>query len=81
MSATLDNKLRELAARGELTYLSICPRAGGFAAVYSPASKWGHGSGSDSDPVEACIKAIDAVKLPKLRSKAALPPVEEDWAK
>lgn len=71
----LDKTLRDLAARGELTYLSLSPVAGKggsgnkgnvvFAAIYSPASTFGHGRADDPDPVKAILKAIESVKLPK----------------
>jgi hypothetical protein len=64
--------IRERAARGELTYLSLAPVAGKgdngvvYSATYSPASQWGHGFGRDPDPVEAIKKALADMKLSKM---------------
>lgn len=86
---SLDTMIQDLAARGELTYLSLAPVAGKggdkgvvFAAVYSSASKWGHGMARDADPVEALKKAIADVRLPKVKRKLeeaiAAAPVEHE---
>lgn len=72
---TLDERLREAAAAGELTHFSLVPVAGKgrdgivFAASYSPASKWGHGHARDADPVKAGLAAFDAVKVKLPRAK------------
>jgi hypothetical protein len=64
--STLEKTLRDLAAAGELTYLSVVPVAGDgpgnivFSASYSPASRWGHGTGRHVDPVEAIMLAVKA---------------------
>jgi len=69
MTSELETKLRNLAARGELTYLSMVPVAGKgeygctFVAQVDPASRFGHVEGRDSDPVKALVNALDA--LPK----------------
>lgn len=71
---TLDERLREIAARGELTYLSLVPIAGKgtggivWSASYSPASTWGHAMCRHADPVEALMMAIDE-KLPPERKR------------
>jgi hypothetical protein len=78
---TLDERLREIAARGELTHLSLIPVAGKgtapggvvFSASYSPASTWGHAICTHPDPVEALMMAIDEKLPPERRRK----PVEE----
>jgi hypothetical protein len=60
---SLEDRIRELARKGELTYLSVIPHAGRngeiiFSATYSPAKKWGHSYGEDADPVLALEKAM-----------------------
>lgn len=67
----LEAKIRELAARGELTHFSIVPVAGKgpngcvWSASYCPASKWGAGFGRDADPVKAAMMAFEDMRLPK----------------
>lgn len=60
---TLEDRIRELAKKGELTHLSLIPRATKegikFSASYCPAKKWGHSYGEDADPVEALRKAMN----------------------
>jgi hypothetical protein len=59
---TLEDVLRTLAASGEMTHLSLSPRAGEgpygcvWIATLSPASRFGHGMATDPDPVQAIIR-------------------------
>jgi hypothetical protein len=75
---TLDERLRDIAARGELTYLSLIPVAGKgtdgvvWSASYSPASAWGHGMARHADPVEALMLAIDEKLPPERRRKTPM---------
>lgn len=62
----LEDMIRAAAKGGELTYISLAPTAGtgpggiGWAATYSPASKWANGFGRhESDPVEAIKLAMN----------------------
>lgn len=62
----LEDMIRAAAAAGELTYLSLAPTAGkgpngiGWAATFSPASRWANGFGRhESDPVEAIKQAMN----------------------
>lgn len=77
-SGKLDQALRYLAEAGELTYISLATSAGKgkhgviFNAVYSPASAFGNGIGSDEDPVNAILKAIADKPIKKLRRAARL---------
>ena len=85
----LENKLRNLAAKGELTYLSVIPVAGlgeygaTFVAQIAPASRFGHVEGRDGDPVTALVNALDALPKsfvkdkPQRKSKPASEP--EPW--
>lgn len=75
---SLEDTLRVLANAGELTHLSIIPRAGKgpggtiFSASYSPASVWGAGFGEDADPVVAMLKAIGDDRFKGLVAKLKL---------
>lgn len=66
----LEDIIRALAANGELTHLSLTPTAGkgpgniGWAASYSPASRWANGFGKhETDPVEAIKMAINDERM------------------
>lgn len=69
----LEQTLRDLAERGELTYLSVVPIAGKggivYSARYTPATGFGHGDGSDADPVGAMLKAIADKPVPVKRTR------------
>ncbi len=73
MALSLEDRLRQLAKAGELTYLSIVPCAGPggvvFHASWSPASQWGSGMGRDADPVTAIFNALDDDRMTKLVKK------------
>jgi hypothetical protein len=80
----LEAKLRQYAARGELTHFSLIPIAGKgpggvvWCATYSPASKWGSGFGRDADPIAAAMMAFKDVRVPKapVESDDSVPPVK-----
>jgi hypothetical protein len=61
-SKNLDELLREVAAAGELNYLSLTPVAHkggiGFSATYAPATNCTHGYATSADPTEAAVNAI-----------------------
>lgn len=60
----LEEVIRDLAARGELTHLSLTPRGKGFSASFGAASPaGGYGFGEAADPVDAILNAIETVKL------------------
>lgn len=63
--ANLEEVIRDLAARGELTHLSLAPNpsAKGWRATFSPASVFGVCHGADLDPVKAILLAIDGAKI------------------
>jgi hypothetical protein len=77
MSKSLEDILRGLAKRGELSYLSIIPRGDEFSASYSPASNWGHGHGQDTDPVKAILDAIRFASPVRKRKPDVDPEVAE----
>lgn len=63
MPDSLEEKLRGLAKKGELNYISITPKWDGkkhtgFSATYCPSSGFGYGFGIDTDPVVAILSAI-----------------------
>lgn len=65
----LEDMIRAAALNGELTYISIATVAGngpggiGWAATYSPASKWANGFGRHDDPVEAIKLAMNDERM------------------
>lgn len=65
----LEDMIRAAAANGELTYISLAPVAGkgvggiGWAATYSPASRWANGFGRDDDPVKAIKLAMNDERM------------------
>jgi hypothetical protein len=67
-STTLDALLREVAADGNLNYLSLTPVAHnggvGFSATFSPATNCTHEYAVDADPTKAALDAIKNWKGP-----------------
>lgn len=62
---SLEEMIRDLAARGELTHLSLAPNPSGkgWRATFSPSSVFGVSHGGDPDPVKALMLAMDNAKL------------------
>lgn len=65
----LETTLHDLAARGDITHLSLVPSQDGklWRACYAPASVFGHTFAEDKDPVKAIMMAF---KTTKLKSRA-----------
>jgi hypothetical protein len=63
--ADLEDTIRDLAKRGELTHLSLAPNPSGkgWRATFAPASVFGVCHGGDEDPVKAMLLAIDGAKI------------------
>jgi hypothetical protein len=68
----LEDLIRDVCSRGELTHLSLSPRkiergenkfVNGWGATFSPASVMGNTFGENVDPVEALKSAIEDAKL------------------
>lgn len=65
----LEDMIRAASANGEMTHLSVVPKAGKgpgnitWTASYSPASKWGSGFADDVDPVRALKLAMTDTRL------------------
>lgn len=78
-SASLDDVMRALVAKGEFSHLSIAACAGGFSASFAHASSQGVSYHRDPDPVAAALAAIAAapVKLPKI-GKASTRETDDD---
>jgi hypothetical protein len=73
---TLDELIREQAAKGNITHISITPNADGtWHACFTPAVA-GHAMADGADPVEALKAAIKAT--PKPRSRVAKPTPEPE---
>jgi hypothetical protein len=79
-SPLLDDVLRNLAASGDCTYVSLVPKAGPggpggivWSASFSPASKFGTGFAEDADIVQAVLKAVESTRSHKLARTVAGP--------
>lgn len=66
---TLEEKIRGLAAKGELVHISLVAKDGLFYANYAPASASGYAQGSHADPIAALEAAFDSspVKPKRIR--------------
>jgi hypothetical protein len=78
-SETLGELLREVAAAGELNYLTLTPVAWkggvGFSATFSPATNCTHEYAVDADPTAAIFTAITNWRGPiKINQKAKTEP-------
>lgn len=61
--STLEETLRDLATRGEITHISLVPSKQGWRATYAPASIFGNSIAEDRDPVKAILMACEAAKV------------------
>ena len=72
----LEDLLRDLAARGELTHLSIVAVAGKgpggvvYSGSFTPAAQFGHGFSRDADPVKAIFEAVEQARIEALGANA-----------
>lgn len=66
MTKALDEAIRELAQRGELTHLSLIPRQRdnfkGWACSLAPAGSQGNAYAEDPDPVNAILEAASQIR-------------------
>jgi hypothetical protein len=69
---TLDDVIRELARRGEISDISLSMNASGtkWRASFVPCSRFGRSVAEDEDPVKALTLAL-GVKLAKRREPSA----------
>jgi hypothetical protein len=72
MTQTVDDVLRDLAKRGEISHISLTPSQSGkfFRASFAMTSLFGVSFAEDADPAKAIIKACLSAKL-KTRRKAS----------
>lgn len=63
----LEETIRDLAKRGELTHISLTPSQNGkkWRALFAPASVFGNSFAEDADPVKAIMLACDTAKIRK----------------
>lgn len=70
----LEDAIRDLVSRGELTHFSIAPRVNGkfkgWAASVSPATGFGNAYAEDPDPIKAALDAIEQIKARRPRAKS-----------
>lgn len=78
MTTPLEDKIRELIGRGEMTHFSLAPTPDGkrWKAAYSPSSVFGNSIAEDADPIKALMSAFDGIKL-KRRASPSLKPTPE----
>jgi hypothetical protein len=71
---TLEDLIRDRAAKGELVHLSVVCSAldAKWHAVYAPAHTFGVENGMGADPVEAMIAALTSVKTSKKKVTATV---------
>lgn len=65
MVANLEDTIRDLAARGEISHISLVPSQKGklFRATFAPCSVFGVVFAEDVDPVNALMKACTEAKI------------------
>jgi hypothetical protein len=67
VSLSLEEAIRDLAKRGEITHLSLHSKHGPgptvWAASFSPATSMGNSYAESRDPVEALLEAFEGIKL------------------
>lgn len=70
---SIEDKIRDLATRGEITHLSLVPRGKGWECSYAPAGVPGISYAHDDDPVHAIEQALDGIKLKRRAVKGSEP--------
>jgi hypothetical protein len=63
MADNLEDIIRGLATRGELSHISLLPSRGGFRASFTMCSKFGVSFAEHKDPVEAIRIACTTAKM------------------
>jgi hypothetical protein len=75
-SKPLEDLIRQMAAKGELTHLSLIPAAGGqWSASFTPASVFGSNQFTAADPIAALTTVLEW----KPSRRAARAPDENPW--
>jgi hypothetical protein len=64
-NANLEETIRDLAARGELSHISLSPSQNGklWRASFTMCSKFGVSFGEDEDPIKALMLACTTAKM------------------
>ena len=65
MTQTVDDVLHDLAARGEISHISLTPnsRGDGWCASFTMCSRFGTSFAEDRDPAQAIIRACTTAKM------------------
>src|ERR1035437_3239515 len=65
MTQTVDDVLHDLAARGEISHISLTPnsRGDGWCASFTMCSRFGTSFAEDPDPAQAIIRACATAKM------------------
>jgi len=73
---TLEDLLRDLAKRGEISHISLTPSQNGklWRGSFTMCSHFGVSLAEDADPVQALMLALTSAKLKKPRAKLDLKP-------
>ncbi len=67
---TLEDTIRDLAKRGEISHISLVPSQGGktWRATFAMCRHFGVSFAEDADPVKAVLLALTTAKLKKPRA-------------
>jgi hypothetical protein len=76
---TLEDTIRDLAKRGEISHISLTPSQNGklWRGSFTMCSHFGVSFAEDADPVQALMLAFTSAKLKKPRTKIDLKPSAE----
>jgi hypothetical protein len=71
MSQSLEDTLRDLAKRGEISHISVAPSQNGkkFRASFTCCSKFGISFAEDDDPAKAIMLACTTAKMKPQRAE------------
>lgn len=77
--ANLEDLLRDLASRGELSHISLAPSQGGkmWRGAFAMCSKFGISYAEDKDPAQALVLAMTGAKMKPRRASPTLKPEPE----
>lgn len=78
-SSNLEDVLRDLAKRGEISHISLTPAQNGtlFRASFAMCSNFGISFAEDADPVKAIITACTTAKMKPQRIQKRSPIIEQ----
>ena len=80
---SLEDTLRDLAARGEISHISLVPSQSGkmWRGSFAMCSHFGVSFAEDKDPVQALMLVLTSAKLKKPRASINLKPEPEPTPK